>query len=240
MSGEIVPFGKYKGKPVEALAQDRQYVDWVTAQPWFREKFANIYTLIVNNFQEPSETPDHNRLQVLFLKPEFQLAVVQFAFPEAWLHFQAACAKWEGWIAAYHALAVANPKRWRDGLPAEMKGRISDFDAEEILGGVPNALSHHVVFEQDGFDVYFRISVAYRTELGDYSVEIKPTIGDEFPAVLRQIKAAYARRFQPGRPTVGNPILFLEEYVGQGATLEQFIAVFEADGIRVVFLDEVT
>ena len=60
MSGEIVPFGKYKGRPIEAMAQDQKYVEWLTAQPWFRERFANIYTLIVNNFQEPTETPQQS------------------------------------------------------------------------------------------------------------------------------------------------------------------------------------
>jgi hypothetical protein len=68
---KIVPFGKYKGQPLEALANDRSYLDWLTAQDWFRERYANIYTLIVNNFAEPSETPDHNALQVLFLNDVF-------------------------------------------------------------------------------------------------------------------------------------------------------------------------
>jgi uncharacterized protein (DUF3820 family) len=31
----IVPFGKYKGQPVEALAQDRSYLDWLQTQNWF-------------------------------------------------------------------------------------------------------------------------------------------------------------------------------------------------------------
>jgi uncharacterized protein (DUF3820 family) len=40
MSGEIVPFGKYKGKPVEAMAEDRQYVDWLTAQRYTGDRRA--------------------------------------------------------------------------------------------------------------------------------------------------------------------------------------------------------
>src|SRR6516165_8596150 len=56
---ELIPFGKYKGQPVEVLAQDKQYAEWLTAQPWFRDKFAGLYTVIINKFQEPSETPEH-------------------------------------------------------------------------------------------------------------------------------------------------------------------------------------
>ena len=44
----IVPFGKYKGQPVEVLAGDRAYCDWLTGQAWFRERYGNVYTLIVN------------------------------------------------------------------------------------------------------------------------------------------------------------------------------------------------
>ena len=51
-SNKIVPFGKYKGQPVEVLAQDRPYLDWLTAQDWFRQRYEGIYTLIVNNFAE--------------------------------------------------------------------------------------------------------------------------------------------------------------------------------------------
>jgi len=56
---ELIPFGKYKGQPVEVMAQDKQYAEWLTAQPWFRDKFAGLYTVIINKFQEPSETPEH-------------------------------------------------------------------------------------------------------------------------------------------------------------------------------------
>lgn len=81
MSGEIIPFGKYKGQPIEAAVQDRQYVDWLTAQPWFKERFGNLYTLIVNNFQEPAETPVHNALQAKFLNLDLVGRVMRLLFP---------------------------------------------------------------------------------------------------------------------------------------------------------------
>src|SRR5215472_15849134 len=62
--------------PVEALAADRAYCDWLVNQDWFRERYANVYTLIINNFGEPSETPEHNALQARFLDDGFQRAVL--------------------------------------------------------------------------------------------------------------------------------------------------------------------
>ena len=38
----VIPFGKYKGRPVEALAQDREYSDWLTGQAWFREPLREL------------------------------------------------------------------------------------------------------------------------------------------------------------------------------------------------------
>src|SRR6266699_159773 len=79
---DIVPFGKYKGKPVEVLAQDREYCDWLASQDWFRSRFTAIHTLIVNNFGEPSETPEHNALQALFTEEEWTRRFVVFVLGE--------------------------------------------------------------------------------------------------------------------------------------------------------------
>lgn len=189
MAGGVVPFGKYKGQPVEALAQDRQYVDWLTAQPWFKERFGNIYTLIVNNFQEPSETPEHNALQIKFLDPDFCLRFVRHLKPR--------------YLAGAETL--------------------------------------HVGFETEGFDVTVGGSVvAERAEPGKdlvvlyechYAIEVKPTVGDDYPAILRKMKGVGARQYR-------SLVLFLEEYTGVGATREQFVAIFKLERIAVVFASD--
>ena len=60
-----------------------------------------------------------------------------------------------------------------------------------------------------------------------HKIEIKPTVGDDYPAVLRQMKAN------------GSTVLFLEQYTGKGATREQFIKTFATASIRVVFAEDV-
>ena len=59
----VVPFGKYKGQPMEQLAADPEYCEWLSGQSLVVERYAHIHTLIINNFGDPSETPEHNRLQ---------------------------------------------------------------------------------------------------------------------------------------------------------------------------------
>ena len=68
---QVVPFGKYKGQPLEALAADREYLTWLQGQSWFRERYQQIYALIINNFGEVADTPEHNAMQVLFLEDDF-------------------------------------------------------------------------------------------------------------------------------------------------------------------------
>lgn len=64
---EIVPFGKYKGQPVEVLLADDGYRDWLMSQDWFRARFGNIYQTIINYGAEPQDTPEHNEMQASFL-----------------------------------------------------------------------------------------------------------------------------------------------------------------------------
>jgi hypothetical protein len=70
----------------------------------------------------------------------------------------------------------------------------------------------------DGYHPNFGLQLA---------VEIKPVVGDDYPAVLRQMRAN------------GSTVLFVGEYRGQGATEDQFIKTFATAGIRVVFARDV-
>ena len=68
---KLIPFGKYAGQPIEVLRNDPSYVQWLMGKDWFRNRFTAIHTLIVNNFGEPTETPEHNTLQAQFLDDGF-------------------------------------------------------------------------------------------------------------------------------------------------------------------------
>lgn len=70
MAGELIPFGKYKGQPVEILIADDDYRDWLVAQPWFRSRFGNVYQTVINYGGPPQETPEHNQMQATFLDDE--------------------------------------------------------------------------------------------------------------------------------------------------------------------------
>ena len=71
----IIPFGKYKGQPITTLLKDTNYLEWCKQQEWFK-KFPIVYNICVNqtivNQNENSKTPEHNKIQNLFLEEENQ------------------------------------------------------------------------------------------------------------------------------------------------------------------------
>jgi hypothetical protein len=92
-----------------------------------------------------------------------------------------------------------------------------DIERDESLG---YALDHY--WNSDWGE--WRSTVDWGTE---HNIEIKPVIGDDYPAVLRQMKANKS------------DVLFVGEYRGQGATQEQFVKTMATAQIRVVFACDV-
>lgn len=67
----------------------------------------------------------------------------------------------------------------------------------------------------------------------EFQIEIKPTVSDDFPAVLRQMKASMPSK------KCRNSILFLKEYTGFGASEEEFVEYFKTQGYKVIFEREI-
>lgn len=146
----IVPFGKYKGKPIEALQEDDSYIQWLTAQSWFKEKYQNFYTVIVNNFQAPTETPEHNQMQVKFLAEEYRLKVAYKLIGEKLFKYNQA-----HFDETIPDLFSQIDSTYRQG---SIKEKIVDLDGTDLL------IMSKVGFEQSGVDVDYYVSYGY----GDY------------------------------------------------------------------------
>jgi uncharacterized protein (DUF3820 family) len=77
LSSELVSFGKYKGKPVLNALADKNYISWLKQQPWFTEEKHGSFFQVVYNVSytiaastEDARTPEHNRMQNLFLRTD--------------------------------------------------------------------------------------------------------------------------------------------------------------------------
>lgn len=80
-----VPFGKYKDQPVAVMMGDQQYVNWCLMQSWFGEKYATLAAVLQgrNTLEQDACTPEHNSLQMLFLRPEYQNALRKVLYPDS-------------------------------------------------------------------------------------------------------------------------------------------------------------
>jgi hypothetical protein len=87
MTDNLVPFGKYRGQPVEVMLADRSYCECALAQPDIRERYPTFVTIVVNGGSAPdAPTPEHNRLQLLFRDPAMRVATIRSVLGEGQLN----------------------------------------------------------------------------------------------------------------------------------------------------------
>lgn len=240
MSKEIVPFGKYKGQPLEAIVHDKQYVDWLCSQDWFREKFGGLHSIIINNFSEPTETPEHNSLQVMFLDDDFCLKFLKLL-----------CNHWIQALKTSELAIIKIEIQKRIDLLTRDTPTIDKETIEKyhnILQKLPDVLTFCVNFDREfetrqGVDVHLTCTASSIESIPGqwdnfrepcpvrdsqrFNIELKPSVGDDYPTILRQMKSSRSDH------------LVTRQYTGRGATQEQFVATFAASGIKVIFLDQI-
>jgi len=232
---EIVPFGKYKGKPVEALQQDAQYCDWLMAQDWFNSRYGGLKTLIVNNFQEASETPEHNKLQGLFLDNDFCTAIGYLLHPVTKKTYES--------NISWKKREIEHIDRYRSSSnPSELALAI---EKNLKIDFVIKLVSGDAQFENRGIDASFFVEQVEFPNAGGlswgkkYSVEIKPSVGDDYPATIRQILSKKESLNKDPHVTFGAAVLFYTEYTGSGITEDMMRKMMSRQGIYTVRLDEV-
>lgn len=245
MEDKIIPFGKHKGKPVEVLASDKQYLDWLIEQSWFKEKHINLYNVVINNFREPSDTPEHNRIQIKFLKLEYRIKLAYLVNPNLFANNSETINK------AIH-LKLNSPEQKENNLFLKALANPNEKDEFGLYTRQLFKYSKPVFEKVDvSYSIWYGSRFYYKSagynvgwiwfnqeKHSTYSVEIKPTISDDFPAILRQMKASMPVEKSTWQ-TEKFYILLLGNYTGTGATQEEFVEYFGTQGYRVVFENEI-
>ncbi|WKZ66515.1 MAG: hypothetical protein QY325_00985 [Flavobacteriales bacterium] len=245
MDDKIIPFGQYKGKPVEVLATDKNYTEWLLAQSWFKEKYLTIYNVVINNFREPADTPEHNKLQIKFLKAEHRLKLAFLVNPRLFQNdSEFLNAEMKKIIKLkelnqgklfLQSIRSPNPKE-EFGLYSKDLLRMSKpvFEHVDVCYSLSYGLSFH--YENGHYQSGYR-EFAHR-RLSTYWIELKPTVSDDFPQVLRQMKASMPVE-QSDWQRDRFYLLVVGAYTGTSATQEEFVAYFETQGYKVVFENEI-
>jgi len=249
-SAIVIPFGRHKGATVaELLEKDPAYAEWIIAQGWVAERFAELHAAILSRGAGTDDSPEHNLIQAKFLDPVFRVACVSAAYPGLiadgknervkWAGEQALKSVWKG-NAWYHVdgWRVTNTKfaTMTEAIAAEQiikdaenasdkingkKARIEAENTEKATG-----VLSRVVFEQKGIDAVIQFeNIFYYDRI--FSVEIKPSMGDDYPTVMRQ-----AQR-------LGCSILVVGEYTGRAVPEPLVRQMFAASGIKMISLRDI-
>lgn len=296
MANQLVPFGKYKGQPLEVLLSDTQYMTWLSEQPWVKDKYPVVQTLIINNFGEPDETPEHNGLQARFYEARYvnsffrhvfgcgfeskkrRLQIVIDKKKQSLGMLDDAMSSGRKQLSVYSedfpelSSALREINEWTCGsmgdfyadLEETKKGYCDDIDnfskkieeLESFYSGKTLLMerNYRVASEELGWDVLISLTHGARsvfdTDTNNILIELKPQVGDDFPAILRQLKNNRDRNenfIHPSRlgRRVISPMYYgaeywmvYTEYTGCGTSEQIMRKQFESSGFHVAREDE--
>jgi hypothetical protein len=215
----IVPFGKYKDQPIEVLLADQNYREWVTSQPglmtMLQIRYPAVFNIITIGAPTTDDTPEHNKLQALFLDHDFQYAFLELAQGESVLVSAQKYAR-EKYEAETQVLSDQRTELQQriDELKdkcfyktelAKLRDELGKVAATVVEPAVPIPTKITLDFEC-GYDLALitdygekrRRNYAHRVYDPQkckefwfthwFRIELKPQIGDDFPSVLRQMK----------------------------------------------------
>jgi uncharacterized protein (DUF3820 family) len=279
----IIPFGKYEGQPLEAIKNDAGYLKWLMTKDWFRSKYGDLYQIIINNFQAPDDTPEHNAMHVKFTDSKYRDEFVKKIIGNNILNFDGIIPgkneldvftfhdiKFEehGWDVVFR-LEFSNSSElilqkqsnfYPENDETAYYCNSNKFDLVMQYGINNFEVAHYEEYENakghrrrfcfpeiyENGHWHKKINPNYieikkkpgehdsvfasysRTAQAVFYVEIKPTISDDFPSVMRMIKSLKRHR-------TSFVILLVGEYTGIGATKEQFEEFFKSQNIHVVY-----
>lgn len=227
-SAIVVPFGKHKGATVaELLATDAEYANWILAQGWVAERFAELHAAIATRGAGTDDTPEHNALQARFLDEDFRNALLSLITQVDRIIADASGRMLD---QARYEIELFNEPRYGWEKITEARALHAAEVVRRVNAKEVRLTSSVVAFERAGIDVI----ISATGTLGDgfppvyeTSVELKPTMGDDYPTVLRQMARLKCKTIVVG------------SYTGRGVSEPQLRQIFEASGFRLVFVQEI-
>lgn len=234
-SALIVPFGKHQGLTVaELLERDPNYVQWLLSQNWLAQRFAQLHAAILTRGAAPDDSPEHNRIQARFLDPLFRTAFIDLARDlnlaqdrDCRSRAREPTAKKEGAIDTIERLnkmiaaGVENP--WYQRELEDAQKRRDQYQDLIDAARQPMLVDSVVEFEQEGIDVLIRWGFEYADQY-KITVEIKPSLGDDYPSVMRQMNR------------LGASVLVIDQYNSDTLPLNTVREMFENNGQMLITL----
>jgi hypothetical protein len=221
----IVTFGKYKGRPVTDMLADKKYVEWCKQQEFFKNH-TTIYNICVNQTigSQPSKTPEHNRMQNLFLDNKRVALLLARSLTADEDH------------ATYLVERFIN----RD-LRVEFEGK---FNWDIIIGGTcytPYKCTNSwavstVAFKSTKKTCASEGKCICSNRVGSTYIEIKPLVGDDYPTILRKMNTQKEITLKTEGRASQRFLLLIKDYQSSTTTNDELIQIFKQSDIHVLFL----
>ncbi len=251
----IIPFGKYKGESIMKLYEDTKYLKWCQDQPWFKEKYANIYNVVVNQTIIKSnlgdKTPEHNKIQNLFLDKDQCIKLIsKFTDVNKFIKHNNGEYKYQS--NTYTICTDCRPcsiHRKPDyykyhkyqNIPSKEHAEISScVDCTQCEDCVDTKFTHNLDLEIEfEGDYNWDIIIKYLQDR-QLLIELKPSLGDDYPNVLRKMKLQYKLSKKPHgyHSDRLKCILLLNTFDSVNTTKDNLKEIFAQSNISVIFLDE--
>jgi hypothetical protein len=157
-----MPIGKYRNRPATNVLADRTYIEWMNKQPGIQERYPDVFNFLMFQTINPqsSKTPEHNKIQNLFLSRNFTF------------YFTVEVLK----MRNFKFIKEVNSSFQEIERQRNVKLRCVEFE------GIYN---WDVITKLDLSYINGDDKEHY---LPDFYVEIKPLLGDDYPEVLRKMK----------------------------------------------------
>lgn len=257
----IVPFGKYKGEPITKLISDTKYLEWCKQQDFFKK--TSIYNICVNNVlhdKSSSKTPEHNKIQNMFLLQENLKTFISHICRKIKFRY------------------LKNLLSYNDGFKNDQPEFEGMFNWDIIIGNKGELCYYKLKGDcscekeaiERGDDSWSCKKSCYdgdneMHELFSIFIEVKPLVGDDYPAILRKMKSQieltkaslekkYNDELEEAKKDChqyylelkkdrghfwGRYYLLVKDFKSCATSREDFVKIFENSGITVIFLCDV-
>lgn len=211
----LVPFGKYKGQPVTNLINDTQYLEFCKKQKWFQD-YPIVYNICVNQTITSgnalnNKTPEHNRLQNLFLKQENIKQLISFLK-----------VKYYGTDPTYDNIQY-------DKITIEFE---AEFNWDVTIKTIASETN-------DTLDFFPNIYIEIKPLMGDDYPCVLRKIKTQKDLTIIETRKKFENYFDYRKSYETKCILFLQEFSSTNTTKEEVIAIFRQSNIRIVFFQDV-
>ena len=271
---DTVPFGKYKNQSITSLMKDTKYIQWLKQQKWFKERYGEIYNIVVlNNFQnEDQPTPEHNKLQAKFLDNDFCSTFTKLLTNTNDTEFLCFKRKFEpndGMdvnLKIYRNITEIENSvttilqkslkdlrqdifenkifsyQWENEINDTLKQaqQYADNKLQEFKQRVQNLIVDKYlscnVYESDRkCEIYPSLSEKWYTRC--YKIEIKTSLGNDYPCVLRKMKRQI-QLLEKSRKHYTKILLLVDKFESDAISKKQLVQIFKNENIKVVFYNE--